>query len=149
MRCALTLLPLATEDLSILHALKALKEELQAVNNRVSGLEAENFALQKQLEIMLQAEERRKFLGTDSVKIPFGINIEASSGASYRIQVHSELKVSELIRRVRAKAGLSPTNTPNPRVAVDGKQAGHGMTLGEIGVTKEKVPEVVFRYDTV
>ena len=32
--------------------------------------------MQKQLEAMLQTEERRKFLGTDSSKVPFGIVVQ-------------------------------------------------------------------------
>lgn len=63
-------------DHEILGALKMMKDELAAVNTRVGKLEQDNFAMQQDLEKLLQAEERRKFLGTDSAKVPFALDVK-------------------------------------------------------------------------
>lgn len=68
---------------SALTTLEAVKEMLKTVSDRVGALERENFDMQKQLESMLQAEERRKFLGTDSAKEPFGIDVQSRKSQSY------------------------------------------------------------------
>lgn len=64
------------------------------------------------------------------------------------MQVNAELKVSDLIRRIRVKANLAPAATANPRITVNGAQVGHGMTLGEAGIGKDQKVDVVFSYDT-
>ena len=63
------------------------------------------------------------------------------------VQVNTALKVSELIRRIRAKADLPPAATLNPRISINGEQVGHGMTIGEAGVTKDKKGTVTFSFD--
>ncbi|KAK3700456.1 hypothetical protein LTR37_015960 [Vermiconidia calcicola] len=163
---------------STLFTLQEVKQMLAQVNRRVAVLEQENFSMQKQLETMLQAEERRKFLGTDNAKVPFSIDVQsrklttctclpdhscrrsadvlrkeltkihAGNGPITNVQVHAALKVSDLIRRMRAKADLTPAATMNPRVHINGEQAGHGMMLGEMGVAKDEKVAVVFSYDS-
>ena len=63
------------------------------------------------------------------------------------MQVNAELKIAELIRRIRTKADLTPAKTSNPRVMVADKQAGHQMTIGELGIHKDKTPTVTLTYD--
>lgn len=53
-----------------LELLQALKHDIAAVTKRIEGLETENLSLQKQVEEMVQKEERRKFLGTDDGSRP-------------------------------------------------------------------------------
>ena len=66
----------------------------------------------------------------------------------YRIQVHAELKVGDLVRRVRTRVGLSAEATKEPRISVNGKQVGHAQYLGEVGVIKGKDVEVAFSFKT-
>ncbi|KAK3725218.1 hypothetical protein LTR37_000729 [Vermiconidia calcicola] len=131
-----------------LFTLQEVKQMLAHVNRRVAVLEQEHFSMQKQLETMVQAEERRKFLGTDNAKVPFSIDVQSRNGPIANVQVHTALKVSDLIRRMRTKADLTPAATMNPRVAINGEQAGHGMMLGEMGVANDKKVAVVFSYDS-
>ena len=156
---------LDTSDDGIVRTLEAVMMELRAVSQRVGSLEQDNFAMQKQLETMLQAEERRKFLGTENAKAPFVVEVQCrkyalhhfrhglltlrqASGPLENVQVTAELKISELIRRVRTKANLPPAATKDPRVTINGEQVGHAMTLGEVGVGKDKpAAVVVFIYD--
>lgn len=56
--------------------LQEIKKEIAAVTKRVSVLEEENLSLQKQVEVVVQTEERRKFLGTDSAMAPFGVDVQ-------------------------------------------------------------------------
>lgn len=63
------------------------------------------------------------------------------------MQVNAELKVGELIRRIRTQTDLAPSASDNPRVAVKGQEIGHGMSLGECGVDKEAT--VMFSHDDV
>jgi hypothetical protein len=65
-----------------------------------------------------------------------------------KVQVTSTTKISEFIRRVRTKGNLAPEVTMNPRISVGGEQVGHGMTLGEVGVSKDKKPVVIFTFDS-
>lgn len=116
-----------------------LKKGLSALNERVTDLESENFTIQKQLEALLQAEERRKYLGTDSSLVPYGIDVQRSSGAATRVQVNSSLRIGDLIRRIRTKCDVSPSESKNPRVEFHGQQVGHGMTLSEAGITADAV----------
>ena len=51
------------------------------------------------------------------------------------------------MRRVRAAANLAPIVTSNPRIIVGEEALGHGMTLGEVGISKDKLVEVEFKYD--
>lgn len=60
--------------------------------------------------------------------------------------MHAELKVYELVRRVRAKADLTSSATSEPRVLVNGRNVGHGMMLGEVGISKNALVDVGFSY---
>lgn len=51
----------------------AVQLELSAVTKRLTTLELE---FQKQVETLMQAEERRVFLGTSSAKAPFGLEVK-------------------------------------------------------------------------
>ena len=66
-----------------LATLNELKETLAVMTSRVAAVEKEHLTLQKQLEKMLQAEERRKYLGTDSAKVPFGIDVQSRKSSTY------------------------------------------------------------------
>jgi hypothetical protein len=57
--------------------LDQVKEMFAEVNARIKALEDENLNLSKQLEAVLQIEERRKFLGTDNAKAPFPIDVQS------------------------------------------------------------------------
>lgn len=57
-------------------ALHLLKEKVAAMNDRVAALEDENFKLQKQVESLVQRDERRRFLGTESANTPFGVDVK-------------------------------------------------------------------------
>ena len=59
----------------------------------------------------------------------------------------ANLKIFELIRRVRTKASLLPAASTNPRITVNGEQVGHTMKLGEVGVGKDGKAVVAFTYD--
>lgn len=52
------------------------RDEIAALNKRIVALEAESFNLQKQVETLLQGNERRKFLGTDSASTPFALEVK-------------------------------------------------------------------------
>ena len=52
----------------------------------------------------------------------------------YQVQVNAELKVVELIRRIRTKADLAPTASVNPRIVYNGEEMGQGLMLGEVRV---------------
>lgn len=54
------------------------------------------------------------------------------------------MKIADLIRRVRAKAEITPAASPSPRILLGGEQVGHGMTLGEVGMGKDSKVEFVF-----
>ena len=144
-------------------AFDELRNEIAALNKRIVALEAENFTLQKQVETLLQSNERRKFLGTDSASIPFALEVKdgelktfyvvpkanpantlTAAGASLTVQVAADLKVGDLIRRIRTKADIAPVNSKDPRITFNGQQLGHGMMLGEAGVTQGCA--VVFTY---
>ena len=75
-----------TKEDDVLGALQTVREELAVVSKRVGGLEQDNFTMQKQLELMVQAEERRKFLGTNSVKVPFGLVVKCRMYLSTKSQ---------------------------------------------------------------
>lgn len=62
-------------DSDVLATLKDLKAELVAVCRRIATLEEDSFTTQKQMEHVIQSEERRKYLGTDSAKMPFGVEV--------------------------------------------------------------------------
>jgi hypothetical protein len=64
------------------------------------------------------------------------------------VQVTAGTKISDLVRGIRVKASYLPRETMNPRISIDGEQIGHGMTLGEVGVDKDKKAKVVFSYDS-
>jgi hypothetical protein len=65
-----------------------------------------------------------------------------------KVQVTIATKISDLIRRVRVKGNLTPEVTMNPRISVGGEQVGHGMTLGELDVSKDKKPVIIFTFDS-
>ena len=74
----------------------------------------------------------------------------ASANKAVRfIQVRWNLKVADLIRRCRAEAKLSPVQSRNPYIEVDGKRLGHGEMLGEEGrkTDMENLPTVRFFFD--
>ena len=56
--------------------LRLLKIDMEAAVKRITNLEHNNFVIEKQIEPMLQINERRKFLGTDSAKAPFAVEIK-------------------------------------------------------------------------
>lgn len=60
------------------------------------------------------------------------------------MQASAALKVGELIRRIRTKADLLPTQTKEPRVTFNEQQLGHGMTLGDADVVSDSV--LLFTY---
>jgi hypothetical protein len=65
-----------TPEVSTL-TIEKVTEMFAGVSARVKALEEENFDLQKKLEALLQVEERRKFLGTDSAKAPFNVDVQS------------------------------------------------------------------------
>ena len=65
----------STSDETLL-SLDAVKKTLAVVSERLGAVEEDNLDLQKQIETMLQSEERRKFLGTDSAKVPFSLEVK-------------------------------------------------------------------------
>jgi len=60
---------------NIIAEFAALKTEVAALTAKVKVLEGENFDMLKKVEVLVQNDERRKFLGTDSAKTPFAINV--------------------------------------------------------------------------
>lgn len=66
--------PKSSKD-DMLMMMEELRKELVVLTERMKTLEQENFTLQKQLENLQQGEERRKYLGTDSANVPFGIEV--------------------------------------------------------------------------
>jgi len=67
-----------------------------------------------------------------------------ADGATHRVQVHAELRVAEVIRRARVKGNIEPKDSLKPRLMVKDLVVGHGMMLGELGVTKDE--KVAFVY---
>jgi len=52
--------------------------------------------------------------------------------------------VAEVIRRARVKGNVEAKDSLKPRLKVKGVVVGHGMMLGELGVTKDE--KVAFVY---
>lgn len=69
------------------------------------------------------------------------------AGGLVEVQVNSAMKISELIRRIRADTNIAPGMSANPVIVINKEQAGHMTTLGEHGVYSGKKPSVVFSYD--
>lgn len=59
-----------------IETLKTINQQLDLLMDRLEFLEKENFDIQGQLQKLVQAEERRKYLGTDESKAPFGLKVE-------------------------------------------------------------------------
>lgn len=154
----------ATDDTgeAIQGCLRVLREEVAFMNSRIAKLETENFVLQKHVESLVQREERRRHLGTDSENTPFGVEVKdrklrlqhfkrvpqlthVARGNVLRVQGTSSLNVGDLIRRIRIKANIAPAQSQNPRIALGEQQLGHAMTLGEAGIQQDSV--LLFTYD--
>ena len=73
--------------------------------------------------------------------------IYTATGTIESVQVTADLKISDLVRRIRTKADLLAAGTPNPRITVNATQVGHGMTVGEASITKDGKVPVAFSYD--
>lgn len=61
----------------IFRMLESVEKTVNVINARIQRLEADNFDMQKQLVGLVEERERRQFLGTDSAKMPFGMEVNA------------------------------------------------------------------------
>jgi hypothetical protein len=64
------------------------------------------------------------------------------------VQVHSELKIHELVRRIAAKVDIVLTMASKPRVLINGEETGHEMMLGEVGIAREANAEVELCFES-
>ncbi|KAK5120561.1 hypothetical protein LTR85_006217 [Meristemomyces frigidus] len=129
----------------VMAVLAGLKREVAALTAKVQRLETDNIGLRDQMGQLIKAEERRKFLGTDSAKAPFKLDLTYPDNEVRSIQVFAAHRISDLIRSARTAANIVVSD--NPRIEVDGVQVGHGMMLGEVGVVRGTTKKVVFCYD--
>lgn len=51
------------------------------------------------------------------------------------VQIDAAITIAEVIRRTRFAANFLPIQSPNPRLTVEGKEVGHMMLVGEIGIS--------------
>ena len=58
-----------------------------------------------------------------------------------KVQANAALKVADLIRRVRVASKTFPAESPAPRLAVEGQELGHALTLHEAGITSNSSVE--------
>ena len=70
-----------------------------------------------------------------------------AGGKMCTVQVHAELKVYEVIRRICSKADVMLAVTASPRLSVGDTFVGHGMMMGEVGVQQDSKVDVAFSYD--
>ncbi|EME49491.1 hypothetical protein DOTSEDRAFT_68303 [Dothistroma septosporum NZE10] len=119
----------------------ALTKQVASLTNRVDLLESENFHLLGKIEPMCQMEERRRFLGTNDARSPFELSVKCPPDLYCKVQANAMLKVADLIRRVRVASKTSPARSPVPRLAADGQELGHALTLHEAGVTSNSSVE--------
>ena len=78
-----------SESNSIVATLQAVKKELETTRKRLEAMETDNLALQKQVEVLVQTDERRKFLGTDNARTPFGVEVQGRKFFLYHINSSS------------------------------------------------------------
>ena len=76
-----------------------------------------------------------------------GLTFRIANGNTYTVQVNTQLKIYELIRRIRTRANLAPAATVNPRVVVGGEAVGHLAMVGEAGIDRGSGLAVAFEYD--
>ncbi|KAK4540553.1 hypothetical protein LTR36_009083 [Oleoguttula mirabilis] len=125
--------------------LAALRKEVAGLAAKVQRLEMDNVELGYQMGQLIQANERRQFLGTASASEPFKIDVTYPNNTVLSIQVTAADTITNLIRRARKEARVAVSD--NPGIQVDGVQIGQTMTLGEVGVMKGTTKRVVFCYD--
>lgn len=65
----------STETDETLSILAALKREVEGLTVKVGTLEEDNMYLNKKVEELVHANERRKFLGTDNAKAPYTVTV--------------------------------------------------------------------------
>ncbi|KAK3670060.1 hypothetical protein LTR78_010091 [Recurvomyces mirabilis] len=110
--------------------------ELQDLKSQVKELETENLELNQKAERLQESEERRKFLGTDDARAPFTISIQNPHGQTHAFQASKEKKIKQLILDARFKFKLDKDSCKAPTLSFKGKQVGHAMMMGEIGVVQ-------------
>lgn len=71
------------EGKNVKKIVEAILDNLIKVNKHIDELKEENSILQKKVEDLVQSDERRKFLGTDSAKEPFGIFVKCGKSPLY------------------------------------------------------------------
>lgn len=121
----------------------SLTKQVATLTQRVGSLENENFQLQGKVEPMCQLQELRQYLGTKDAKAPFELSVKCPPGTYCKVQANATLKVADLIRRVRVASKTCPAESPAPRLAVEGKELGHALTLHEVGITSNSLVEFV------
>lgn len=68
--------PVTTNEYGGSAAVDHVKREIDLLAGRIAFLEEENFGLRRQMEALEQADERRRFLGTNTAKTPFGLDVQ-------------------------------------------------------------------------
>ncbi|KAK4553168.1 hypothetical protein LTR86_009698 [Recurvomyces mirabilis] len=110
--------------------------ELQDLKSQVEELETENLELNQKAERLQESEERRKFLGTDDARAPFTISIQNPHGQTFTFQASKDKKIKQLILDARFKFKLDKDSCKLPTLSFKGKQVGHAMMMGEVGVVQ-------------
>ncbi len=146
--------------------IKLLRDQLSTKQAQETSLRATVVELRKTILAMKEAEERRKYLGTNSAHVPFNITVVIREsklpchalkvlhtnstllalGTLGDVQVSRAMTVAALINCVKVKMGLKLVRSMRPRIEVNGEEVGHMMTLGELGVL-DGTANVRFVYD--
>jgi hypothetical protein len=146
----------------MMRVVAALQRELSTLNGKFKALEEDQACVNQKVQELTDAEQRRRFLGSGTDKEPFNVNVtyctycyaqstswfywlSIASGANRTIQVTKQTRASEVIRNARLLAKLSPADSQNPRLAINGENVGHNVMLSELDVTKDS--KIAFIYD--